>query len=163
LGATPDHGGCCLVSGDVLVGLTPVLVTPGTGIGGVDGKQFDTVLAGLGGKPVAEHRGRDAGHSFAEAFPARSLADGFAAHGAGVGEVEVLHRNSADAMLLGVVDQARDRVPHLGVAAGRGAGQADVDAVRLTDRVAVGVKVSHREVTVVEVHSYDRVRARTSA
>ena len=39
LGATPDHGGGCLVSGDVCVGLAPVLIAPRAAVGGVDREQ----------------------------------------------------------------------------------------------------------------------------
>src|SRR6266487_3940741 len=71
LGATPDHGGGCLVAGDFLVRLAPVLVSPRRRVGGIDREQADAVSAGLPGKPVAEDCGGDAGHGAAEPLAAR--------------------------------------------------------------------------------------------
>jgi hypothetical protein len=73
------------------------------------------MAVGLGGQPVAEHRRRETGHRLAEAFPAPAAAHRFAPGAAGVGEVEVLDGNRGDAMPAGVVDEAGDRVPHLGI------------------------------------------------
>jgi hypothetical protein len=92
-----------------------VLISPHAAVGGIDREQVYAVAVGLGGEPVAEHRGRDAGDRLAEAFTAGSAAHGFPAHGAGVGEVEVLHRNGVDAVPQGVAEEPGDRVPDLGI------------------------------------------------
>jgi hypothetical protein len=93
LGATPDHGGCCLVSGDVFVWFAPVLLAPCAGVGRVDRKQPDTGRSGLCGEPVTEHRGRDAGYRFAEPFATLAAAHRLAPDGAGISEIEVLDRD----------------------------------------------------------------------
>ena len=111
---------------------------------------------GLRGQPVAENGGRDTGHRFTEAFAALSSSHCLAAHGAGVGEVEVLNNDGVDAVAQGVVDEPGDRVPDLGIAAGAGAGKVEVDARWCTDRVPVRVESSHGKVSVVEVHGQHR-------
>ena len=90
-----------------------MLVAPGAGVGGVDRVQLDCGCCALGGEPVAEHRGGDAGHRFAEPFAALAAAHGLAPGGAGMGEVEVLDRDGADAMAARVVHQRGDGVPDL--------------------------------------------------
>jgi hypothetical protein len=134
-----------------------VLVAPSAGVGGVDRVQADSVVVGLGGQAVAEHRCRDPGHCLAEAFTPLTAAHGFSAHGAGVSEVEVFHSNSVEPAPLRVVDEAGDRMPHLGIPARRFTRDIDVDSLRSTNRVAVGVEAPHREVPVVEIHTDDRV------
>src|SRR3989337_2679606 len=108
LGATPDHGGGCLVSGDVWVGAAPVLVTPDAAVGGIDRQQLDAGAGGHAGDPVAENRGWDPGHGGAEALPARATSRGFSSRGARVGEIEVFDRDGSDVMAPGVVQQSRD-------------------------------------------------------
>ena len=117
LGASADHGGGCLVSGDVLIGGAPVRITPDTGIGGIDREQFDTGSVGLGGQPAAEYCGGDPGHGSTEPFPTPAAAHGFAPGGAGISEVEVFHGDGVDVVALGVADQAGDRVADLGIPA----------------------------------------------
>jgi hypothetical protein len=92
-----------------------VLISPRAGVGGVDRVQADAVPAGLRGHPVAEHRGRDAGHRPAEAFAARSSPHRFPADGAGVGEIEVFNGDGRDAVPRGVADDPGDRMPDLGI------------------------------------------------
>src|ERR1700682_5947101 len=46
LGASADHGGGCLVSGDVLIRGAPVPVTPHAAVGRVDREQGDAVAMG---------------------------------------------------------------------------------------------------------------------
>jgi hypothetical protein len=96
-----------------------VLISPHAAVGGIDREEAHAVSARLRGEAVAEHRGRDAGHRLAEAFTAGSAAHGFAPDGAGVGEIEIFHRDGADAVALGVVQELGDRVPHLGIPARR--------------------------------------------
>jgi hypothetical protein len=105
LGASADHGGGCLVSGDVLIGGAPVLVSPRAAVGGVDRVQAEAVSAGLCGEPVAEHGGRDTGYGLAEAFAALASAHGFPPNGAGGGEVEVFHRDGVETVARGVADE----------------------------------------------------------
>lgn len=49
LGASTDHRGGCLVSGDVLIRPAPVLISPHAGVGGVDRIQVNAMSAGLCG------------------------------------------------------------------------------------------------------------------
>jgi hypothetical protein len=44
LGATPDHRGRSLVTGDVLIGFAPVRVAPDTAVRGVDREQLITKI-----------------------------------------------------------------------------------------------------------------------
>ena len=81
------------------------------------------MVVSLGGQPVAEHRRRQAGHRVAEAFTAPAATHRLPSGAAGVGEVEVLDGDRGDAMPAGVVDEAGDRVPHLGIPPRRGAGE----------------------------------------
>jgi hypothetical protein len=141
------------VSGDVFIGGAPVLVSPYAAVGGVDREQADPMAVGLGAQPVAEHRGWETGHRHAEAFSAPAATHRLAPGGAGAGEVEVLDGDRGDAIPAGVVDESGDRVAHLSVAARRGSGQVDVDAVGSPHRVAAAVEAAHREVPIVEVHS----------
>ena len=74
---------------------------------------------GLPGQTVAEHRRRNTGHRLAEAFTARSASHRFPADGAGVGEVEILHRDGVDTVPSGVVEKPGDCVADLGIPTGR--------------------------------------------
>jgi hypothetical protein len=163
LGAKPDHGGGCLVSGDVCVGFAPVLLAPGAGVGGVDRQKADAVSADLSSEPVTEYTGRDPGHGSAETFAAPPAAQSFPAHLAGVGEIKVLHSNSHDAVPPRVVDQRCDGVADLRVTTGTAAGQIDVDVPRSAGGVAVFVEAAQCQVPVVEIHPDNRAPARTSA
>jgi len=118
LSAAPDHRGGCLVSGDVQIGVLPVLATPDAAVGGIDRQQLDAGTGGHGGQPVTESRGGDPGHGPAEPFPALAPAHRLAPGGAGVGEVQVLDRDDGNAMLAGVVQETGDGVPYLSVAPG---------------------------------------------
>jgi hypothetical protein len=119
LGATPDHRGRSLVTGDVFIGVLPVLGAPDAAVGRVDREQVDTGASGHGGQTVAEHRGGDtpAYHGAAEPFPALPAPHGLAAGGAGVGEVEVFDCDRGDPAPVGVPQELGDRAPYLGVAA----------------------------------------------
>src|SRR6202040_547738 len=123
LGASADHRGGCLVSGDVFIGGAPVLVSPRAAVGGVDREQADPTAVGLGAQPVAKHRGWQTGHRLSEAFSAPAATHRLAPGAAGVGEVEVLDGDRGDAIPAGVVDEAGDRVAHVGIAARGGAGE----------------------------------------
>ena len=123
-----------------------MLITPCAGVGGVNGVQRDAMFVGLGGKPVAKHRGWDSGNRSTEPFAAAPTSHGFAASVASVGEVEVLHRDSSDVVLLGVVDESGNRMPDQGIAAIRRPRQVQVDALGLADRVAVWIEAPHGEV-----------------
>jgi hypothetical protein len=70
LGASADHRGGCLVSGDVFIGGAPVPVSPRAAVRGVDRVEPDPTAVGLGAHPVAEHRSGQTGHRLAEAFTA---------------------------------------------------------------------------------------------
>jgi hypothetical protein len=117
LGATPDHRGSRLVTGDVWVGQAPVGVAPNAAVRGVHREQLNTCAGGHAGKTPAEHGGGEPGHGAAEAFPACAAAHGFSASAAGISEVQVLHGDGVDVMPLGVVDQSGDRVAEVGVTA----------------------------------------------
>jgi hypothetical protein len=160
LGASSDHGGGCLVSGDVLIWDTPMLLTPCAGVGGVDREQADAVAVGPPGQAVTKYRRRDTGHCSAEAFAARSSAHRFPTRGAGVSEVEVLHRHVVDAVAAGVVHEPGDRVPNLRIPTRRTSREVDLDALGPADWVAVPIQAAHGEVAVVEIHTHDRA-ART--
>jgi hypothetical protein len=75
----------------------------------------------------------------------RSSAHRFPTCGAGVGEVEILHRDDGDGVADGAVQEPGDGVADLGVAAHWWA-----------DRVAVLIEAPQRQVAVVEVHTYHR-------
>lgn len=46
---------------------------------------------------------------------------------------------------------------HLGISARRGwTAQVDVDVMRATNEVTVGIEAAHREVAIVEIHTHDR-------
>jgi hypothetical protein len=89
-------------------------------------------------------------------LPAVPAAQGFAAGGPRVGEVEVFDGDRADAMGARVADQPGDRMARLGIAACRGAGQVDVDAVRSAERVAVGVEAAQPQVALIEIDTHGR-------
>jgi hypothetical protein len=97
---------------------------------------------GLGGESVAEHRGRDAGHRLAEAFTAPSAAHGFAPDGAGIGEVEILHRDGVATVAARVAKQSGDRMPDLGIPPRGRPRQVEVDALGSPDRVAMLIEAS---------------------
>jgi hypothetical protein len=78
---------------------------------------LDAGAVGHADKTAAEHGGRDARYRLAEAFPTCTTAHRFAAGGAGISEVQVLHGDRRDVMALGVADQAGDRVAHVGIPA----------------------------------------------
>jgi hypothetical protein len=137
LGATPDHGGGCLVPGDVLVRLSPVLVSPCGGVGGVDREQADAVSVRLRGEPVPEDGGGDSGHGGAETFTSLATAHRFPAGLAGICEVQVFDCDGAGAVPQAVVDQAGDAVPDLGVAAAAAPGEVEPNALGSPGRVAV--------------------------
>ncbi len=73
------------------------------------------MAVGLRCEAVAKYRGRETRHRFTEASTAASSAQRFPACGAGVGEVEVLHRDGGDVVAQGVVDEPGDRMPNLGI------------------------------------------------
>jgi hypothetical protein len=47
-------------------------------------------------------------------------------------------------------------MPHLGITAGRRAGDVEADAFWRADRIAVGVETPYRQMPVVEIHAHDR-------
>jgi hypothetical protein len=79
---------------------TPVLIAPLTCVGGVNTDYCDPAAGGHRGQPVPEPRSRDGGDGAPEGLPALAAAHGFPAGDAGLGEVEVLHRNRRTPVLL---------------------------------------------------------------
>jgi len=112
---------------------------------------------GLCGQPVAEHRGRDGGHRFSEAFSARAAAHGLSPEDARISEVKVFDRDGVDLMAAGVVDQPCDCVADLSVATRGRSRQVNVDACRGADRVTVFVETAQRQMPGVEVHADDGI------
>jgi hypothetical protein len=55
LGATPDHRGRSLVTGDVRIGEAPVRVTPHAAVGGVHREQLNAGVVGHAGKTLTKH------------------------------------------------------------------------------------------------------------
>ena len=72
LGATPDHRGRGLVSGDVLVGFAPMRITPDAAVGGIDRQQSMPAAWVCAARRLRNTAvGRSLIHGAAEAFSRR--------------------------------------------------------------------------------------------
>ncbi len=89
-----------------------MLGAPAAGVGRIHPDHRDAAAGGHGGQPVAELGGRDTGNGAAQPFAALTAAQGFAAGGARVGEIKVLHHDRRAILLLGVIKQLGDRRAH---------------------------------------------------
>ena len=82
-----DHIGSLL-----LQGLTPMLIAPSAGVGGVDSDYRDSASSRHSDQTSTKLASRDPGDDASEMFPARAASQRFAAGKTGVSEVEVLYR-----------------------------------------------------------------------
>jgi hypothetical protein len=96
----------------LLQGSAPVLVTPAARVGGVNADHGQAAPRCHPNQSIPESTGRYTGHGAAQPLPAFPAAQGLAAGGPCVSEIQVLDHDRRAVVLLGVLKQRGDRRAH---------------------------------------------------
>ncbi|AQY20308.1 hypothetical protein T261_02065 [Streptomyces lydicus] len=157
-GASSDGHRSGVMPGDrglrlLLEGVVPILGAPAGGVGGVHRDHDQATVIGHAAQAFPETGGGDCGHRAAERPSASPPPHGFATRLPGVGEAEVLDRDTGTAMLRSQAQEFADGGPQTPVALWCGAAEVSGYGERLSGGVAVGVDDAGGEVVGVEVHS----------
>ncbi|BBX95908.1 hypothetical protein MLAC_12020 [Mycobacterium lacus] len=97
-----------------------MLAAPQAGVGRIDTDYCDAAAGGHRGEPVPETPSRDTRDGAPQPLPTLPAAQCFASGGAGIGEIEVLHRDCAAVVVHGKVEQRGNRGSNPPIAARSG-------------------------------------------